>query len=212
MRPCRPNTLPKSKPKTAAAMPPATNRRASGQRASQREAGGGDDESLADVAEHVAEHQRARRRPAARSDRPRCASGIPSARLKISNGRAQRGIRRAAAGAFARRRRRRKVQQRARPSARALCARRCAGEIAGPAGDPAEEFARLERVHVLDHPLQPSASPSAARRSCVAERSSSIRDESRLLAVERRQTRRDVAFGLAGVDLEPRAACRIHAP
>ena len=79
-----------------------------------------------------------------------------------------------------------------------------AGEIAGPAGDPAEEIARLERAHVLDDPLQ-SVRVAERGRERVPSRAARERGrEPRLVAFERREPRRDVAFGFPGVGGEPR--------
>ena len=79
-----------------------------------------------------------------------------------------------------------------------------AGDIAGPAGDPAEEIAGLERTHVLDDPLQPVRVAERRRERVPFVQRAERGREPRLVAFERREPRSDVAFGFPGVGGEPR--------
>ncbi len=128
--------------------------------------------------------------------------GMPSARLKISNGRAQSGFA-SSSGAFAR----------GAGGGKCSSARACAPSSAAASRCPEKSLVQpviqqkcspdsSARTFSITH-CSLAASPSAARSSCVAERSSRSATSLDLLAVERRQARRDVALGLAGVDLEP---------
>ena len=166
------------------------------------EAGDRDHESLADIGEHVAEHQRHRERQqrarvglVARRHAHRAAEDLERPRPPR--------VRRAAAAAK-RRRRRRVVEDRARARAIERAGKAMARQLAGPARDPAEEVARFQRPHVLQHPLQPRGIAQCRAQVVAIVQRCKLRAQCCVLACEDGQPCRDIRLVVRHVRMQPR--------